>query len=36
MGSRLTGKVLATFVSGNLVFEDGKHAPDACGTTILA
>ncbi|KAK9056306.1 hypothetical protein SSX86_027396 [Deinandra increscens subsp. villosa] len=36
MGSRLTGKVVATFVNGNLVFEDGKHAPDACGTTILA
>ncbi|PWA97870.1 allantoinase [Artemisia annua] len=36
MGSRLTGKVLATFVNGNLVFEDGKHAPAACGTTILA
>ncbi|KAI3680691.1 hypothetical protein L6452_35465 [Arctium lappa] len=36
MGSRLTGKVMATFVNGNLVFDDGKHAPDACGTTILA
>ncbi|KAK1420093.1 hypothetical protein QVD17_21420 [Tagetes erecta] len=36
MGSRLTGKVVATFVNGNLVFEDGKHASDACGTTILA
>ncbi|KVH89545.1 Metal-dependent hydrolase, composite domain-containing protein [Cynara cardunculus var. scolymus] len=36
MGSRLAGKVLATFVNGNLVFDDGKHAPDACGTTILA
>lgn len=36
MGSRLNGKVVATFVSGNLVFENGKHAPKACGTTILA
>ncbi|KAI3800388.1 hypothetical protein L1987_28478 [Smallanthus sonchifolius] len=36
MGSRLTGRVVATFVNGNLVFEDGKHTPDACGTTILA
>ncbi|GJY43183.1 allantoinase [Tanacetum coccineum] len=36
MGSRLSGRVLATFVNRNLVFEDGKHAPAACGTTILA
>ncbi|KAI4299370.1 hypothetical protein L6164_032837 [Bauhinia variegata] len=36
MGKRLSGKVLATFVRGNLVFKDGKHAPAACGVTILA
>ncbi|XP_038691594.1 allantoinase isoform X2 [Tripterygium wilfordii] len=36
MGRKLSGKVLATFVGGNLVFEEGKHAPNACGTTILA
>ncbi|KAK2976763.1 hypothetical protein RJ640_030113 [Escallonia rubra] len=36
MGSRLSGKVLATFVTGNLVYEDGKHAPAACGVPILA
>jgi len=36
MGSRLSGKVLDTFVRGNLVFKDGKHAPAACGVQILA
>ncbi|AES63771.2 allantoinase [Medicago truncatula] len=36
MGSRLAGKVLDTFVRGNLVFKDGKHAPAACGVPILA
>lgn len=36
MGSRLSGKVLATFVRGNLVYEEGKHAPAACGVPILA
>ncbi|KAF6142051.1 hypothetical protein GIB67_038019 [Kingdonia uniflora] len=36
MGKRLTGKVLATYVRGNLVFKDGKHAPAACGVPILA
>ncbi|KAL6991049.1 allantoinase [Sarracenia purpurea var. burkii] len=36
MGSRLSGKVLATFVRGNLVYEEGKHAPSACGVLILA
>lgn len=36
MGSKLSGKVLATFVRGNLVFKEGKHAPAACGATILA
>ncbi|CAH9093604.1 unnamed protein product [Cuscuta epithymum] len=36
LGSRLSGKVLATFVRGNLVFEEGKHARDACGVPILA
>ncbi|CAK9152520.1 unnamed protein product [Ilex paraguariensis] len=36
LGSRLSGKVLATFVRGNLVYEEGKHAPAACGVPILA
>ncbi|XP_074307676.1 allantoinase [Silene latifolia] len=36
MGRKLSGKVLATFVRGNLVYREGKHAPAACGTTILA
>ncbi|CAI9087477.1 OLC1v1021552C1 [Oldenlandia corymbosa var. corymbosa] len=35
MGSGLSGKILATFVKGNLVFKEGKHAL-ACGSTILA
>lgn len=36
MGKRFSGKVLDTFVRGNLVFKDGKHAPAACGVPILA
>ncbi|KAJ6402072.1 hypothetical protein OIU84_014195 [Salix udensis] len=36
MGSKLSGKVLATFVRGNLVCKEGKHAPAACGAPILA
>lgn len=36
LGMRLSGKVLATFVRGNLVFSMGKHAPAACGVPILA
>lgn len=36
MGKRLSGKVLATFVGGNLVYGDEKHAPRACGVPILA
>ncbi|KAK0578188.1 hypothetical protein LWI29_006498 [Acer saccharum] len=36
LGRRLSGKVVATFVRGNLVFEKGIHAPDACGAQILA
>ncbi|KAL5575429.1 hypothetical protein UlMin_017128 [Ulmus minor] len=36
MGSKLYGRVLSTFVSGNLVFKEGKHAPAACGVPILA
>ncbi|KAL0905100.1 hypothetical protein M5K25_027278 [Dendrobium thyrsiflorum] len=36
MGKRLSGKVLATFVRGNLVFSDGIHSPKPCGETILA
>lgn len=36
IGRRLSGKVLATFVRGNLVFSEGSHAPAACGSPILA
>ncbi|KAA8515270.1 hypothetical protein F0562_018500 [Nyssa sinensis] len=36
LGSRLSGKVLATFVRGNLVYKEGRHAPAACGVPILA
>ncbi|XP_021902182.1 allantoinase isoform X2 [Carica papaya] len=36
LGRRLSGKVLATFVRGNLVYKEGNHAPAACGATILA
>ncbi|XVF25819.1 hypothetical protein REPUB_Repub13aG0246500 [Reevesia pubescens] len=36
LGKRLSGKVLATFVRGNLVFKEGNHAPAACGAPILA
>ncbi|KAJ8428873.1 hypothetical protein Cgig2_010815 [Carnegiea gigantea] len=36
LGRNFSGKVLATFVRGNLVYRDGKHAVAACGSTILA
>lgn len=36
MGKRLSGKVLATFVRGNLVYGEEKHAPSACGNLLLA
>ncbi|KAK6932550.1 Amidohydrolase-related [Dillenia turbinata] len=36
VGKTLPGKVLATFMRGNLVYEDGKHASAACGVPILA
>ncbi|KAL3627756.1 hypothetical protein CASFOL_029119 [Castilleja foliolosa] len=36
MGSKLTGKVLSTFARGNLIYQEGKHAPIACGVPILA
>ncbi|VAH39002.1 unnamed protein product [Triticum turgidum subsp. durum] len=36
LGKELSGKVLSTFVRGNLVFAEGKHAGAACGATILA
>ncbi|TYI59333.1 hypothetical protein E1A91_D10G029100v1 [Gossypium mustelinum] len=36
IGKRLSGKVLATFVRGNLVYKEGNHAFAACGSTILA
>lgn len=35
MGSRLSGKVLATFVGGNLVYKEGNHASQACALPIL-
>jgi allantoinase/DNA mismatch repair protein MutS2 len=36
LGKELSGHVLSTFVRGNLVFADGKHAGAACGVTVLA
>ncbi|TQD88352.1 hypothetical protein C1H46_026096 [Malus baccata] len=36
LGTKLSGRVAATFVRGNLVFEEGKHAPALCGVPILA
>ncbi|CAM0901764.1 unnamed protein product [Alopecurus aequalis] len=36
LGSELSGMVLSTFVRGNLVFAEGKHAGAACGVPILA
>ncbi|CAM8893643.1 unnamed protein product [Rhodiola kirilowii] len=37
MGRKLSGRVLATFVRGNLIFKEGTtHAAAACGATILA
>lgn len=36
LGKRLSGKVLATFVRGNLVYSEGEHASAACGALILA
>ncbi|XP_031278587.1 allantoinase isoform X1 [Pistacia vera] len=36
LGRRLSGKVLGTFVRGNLVYKEGGHAPAACGVPILA
>ncbi|KAB2601194.1 allantoinase-like [Pyrus ussuriensis x Pyrus communis] len=36
LGTKLSGRVAATFVRGNLVFKDGKHAPALCGIPILA
>ncbi|KAG7619595.1 Allantoinase [Arabidopsis suecica] len=36
LGRRLSGKVVSTFVRGNLVFGEGKHASDACGSLQLA
>ncbi|OEL16853.1 putative allantoinase [Dichanthelium oligosanthes] len=36
LGRELSGKVLSTFVRGNLVFAEDKHAKAACGVTILA
>lgn len=35
LGRKLSGKVLATFVRGNLVYSDGRHSPRPCGETIL-
>ncbi|CAN6859639.1 unnamed protein product [Brassica oleracea] len=36
LGRKLSGKVVSTFVRGNLVFGEGKHASDACGSLLLA
>ncbi|XP_010529415.1 PREDICTED: allantoinase-like [Tarenaya hassleriana] len=39
MGRRLSGKVVSTFVRGNLVYdggEEGKHSSDGCGSLIFA
>ncbi|KAL6844340.1 hypothetical protein ACP4OV_026013 [Aristida adscensionis] len=36
LGKQLSGKVLSTFVRGNLVFAEDKHAKAACGAPILA
>ncbi|RXH86157.1 hypothetical protein DVH24_017210 [Malus domestica] len=36
LGTKLSGIVAATFVRGNLVFKEGKHAPALCGIPILA
>ncbi|CAD6259031.1 unnamed protein product [Miscanthus lutarioriparius] len=36
LGKQLSGKVLSTFVRGNLVFAEDKHANVACGVPILA
>ncbi|KAJ0264925.1 Allantoinase [Hirschfeldia incana] len=36
LGRKLSGKVISTFVRGNLVFGEGKHASDACGSLLLA
>ncbi|PON36778.1 Allantoinase [Parasponia andersonii] len=36
MGSKLYGRVSATFVRGNLVYKEGDHADAACGVPILA
>ncbi|KAJ0264924.1 Allantoinase [Hirschfeldia incana] len=36
LGRKLSGKVVSTFVRANLVFGEGKHASDACGSLLLA
>jgi allantoinase/DNA mismatch repair protein MutS2 len=36
LGKELSGHILSTFVRGNLVFAEGKHAGAACGVPILA
>lgn len=36
MGSKLFGKTMATFLRGNLIFKEGKHALKSCGQPILA
>ncbi|BAF16200.2 Os04g0680400 [Oryza sativa Japonica Group] len=36
LGKQLSGKILSTFVGGNLVFAEDKHAKAACGAPILA
>ena len=34
-GSKLSGKVIATFVRGAMVFLDGKHSTRSCGRPLL-
>lgn len=34
-GSRLYGRVIATFVRGHMVFHEGHHASQACGKPII-
>ena len=35
MHEKLTGKVKATFLRGEIVFLDGKHANTICGRSLL-
>uniref|UniRef100_A0A0E0H7K5 allantoinase n=1 Tax=Oryza nivara TaxID=4536 RepID=A0A0E0H7K5_ORYNI len=35
LGKQLSGKILSTFVGGNLVFAEDKHAKVACDTLVI-